>query len=419
MALGPPDGSSTGGLDAGALLAAVRAGEVSVGEVVAERLALLHALDEATAAIAAFEDARALADARDLDRARAEGRTLGPLHGLPVTVKDWIDVEGFPCAGDGARAVGRRPAVDATVVARLRAAGAIVVAKTRSWDDGAPGGAVLHPLDGWRTPGGSSSGEAVAVAAGASLLGIGSDSGGSIRLPAAWCGVVGFKPTAGRVPTTGHFPRVGALSDGRTQIGPLASDLDAIERVLPVIAGPDGHDPGVAPVPLAPVDEAGLAGGRFAVVVVEGSWSATAEVNAVVEAAATALAAAGLERVEWPVPWLETALDITRRYWGRSQLDGAGVARQLWDWDRFRRRYLEAVRHIDLLLTPTVAAVAPRRREVTGEDFVFTLPASLTGSPAISLPAEPGADGLPLAVQLIGRPWEDHRVLAAARALAR
>ena len=417
MTEGRPDGRPDGALDTGELLAAVRTGEVSVEEVVVARLARLHDLDDVTAAIAAFEDDRALADARALDRIQAEGRPLGPLHGLPVTVKDWIDVEGFPCAGEGGRAIGRRPSVDATVVARLRAAGAVVVAKTRTWDDGAPGGAVLHPLDASRMPGGSSSGEAVAVAAGASLLGIGSDSGGSIRLPAAWCGVLGFKPTAGRVPTTGHFPRVGALSDGRTQIGPLAPDLDTIERVLPVIAGPDGHDAGVVPVPLGVADEAGLAGGRFAVLVGDGGWKATPEVVAAVEEAAAALAGAGLERVEWTVPWLDGALDITRRYWGRSQLDGAGVAQQLWDWDRFRRRYLEAVQGIDLLLTPTVAGVAPRRREVTGEDFVFTLPASLTGSPAISLPAGAGADGLPLAVQLIGRPWEDHRVLAAARTL--
>jgi amidase len=418
MAVGPPDRPPAGSLGAGALLVAARTGEMSVEEVVAARLALLHDLDAATAAVAAFEDERALTDARALDRARAEGGPLGPLHGLPVTVKDWIDVEGFPCAGEGGRAVGRRPAVDATVVARLRAAGAVVVAKTRPWDDGAPGGLVRHPLDGSRTPGGSSSGEAVAVAAGASLLGIGSDSGGSIRLPAAWCGVLGFKPTAGRVPTTGHFPRVGALSDGRTQIGPLAADLDTIERVLPVIAGPDGLDPGVAPVPLGQPGRAGLGGGRFAVLVGEGGWVATAEVVAAVEAAAKALAGAGLERVEWTMPWLDTALDITRRYWGRSQLDGAGVAQQLWDWDRFRRRYVAAVQDVDLLLTPTVAGVAPQRRDVTGEDFVFTLPASLTGSPAITVPAGPGADGLPLAVQLIGRPWEDRRVLAASRLLA-
>ena len=173
MAEGRPNGwPPADALDAGELLAAVRTGQVSVQDVVVgARLALLHDLDEVTAAIAAFEDDRALADARALDRTRAAGRPLGPLHGLPITVKDWIDVEGFPCAGEGGRAIGRRPSVDATVVARLRAAGAVVVAKTRSWDDGAPGGAVLHPLDATRTPGGSSSGEAVAVAAGASPAG--------------------------------------------------------------------------------------------------------------------------------------------------------------------------------------------------------------------------------------------------------
>ena len=119
MAEGRPDGWPDGALDAGELLAAVRTGEVSVEEVVVARLARLHDLDEVTAAIAAFEDDRALADARALDRTRAEGRPLGPLHGLPVTVKDWIDVEGFPCAGEGGRAIGRRPSVDATVVGEV------------------------------------------------------------------------------------------------------------------------------------------------------------------------------------------------------------------------------------------------------------------------------------------------------------
>ena len=404
-------------LGATELLAALRAGDVSAEEAVAARLALLHALDDATAAIAAFEDERALADARALDRARAEGRSPGPLHGLPVTVKDWIDVEGFPCAGDGARAVGRRPEIDATVVARLRAAGAVVVAKTRPWDDGAPDGVVLHPIDPERSPGGSSTGEAVAVGSGASLLGLGSDSGGSVRLPAAWSGVIGFKPTAGLVPTTGHFPRVGALSDGRTQIGPLAARLDLVERVLPVLAGPDGHDPGVAPVPLGAAHGAVLDGARVAVLVGDGEWEPSPEVGAAVEVAASTLVAAGMVRVAWPMAWLDDALDITRRYWGRRELDGAAAQQQLWDWDRFRRRYVEATREVDLLLTPTAAGVAPLRRDISGEDCVFTLPASLTGSPAIRIPAGTDVDGLPLAVQLIGRPWEDHRVLAAARRL--
>ncbi len=117
------------------------------------------------------------------------------------------------------------------------------------------------------------------------------------------------------------------------------------------------------------------------------------------------------------VPWLGNALDITRRYWARASLSGEQADRQLWDWDQFRRRYLEAAEDIDFLLTPACLEPAPEHRKITGEDFIFTLPASLTGSPAISVPAGSDARGLPLAVQLIGRPWEDHRALAAASLL--
>jgi len=150
-------------------------------------------------------------------------------------VKDWIDVEGFPRAGETTDR-DRRPDADASVVRRLRAAGAVVVTKTRPW------GRVAHPRDPACTVGGSSSGEAALVAAGASVLGIGSDSGGSIRLPAAWAGVCGLRPTAVRVPTTGHYPRVGPRGDGRTQIGPLAASVDGLEQALSVMAGPDGRD---------------------------------------------------------------------------------------------------------------------------------------------------------------------------------
>jgi len=188
----------------GSLLAAIAAGEATVTEVVAAHLAALHRVSDQTYAIAAFDDERALADARRLDRAYAVGGVTGPLHGLPVTIKDWIDVEGFACAGESGQ-VDRRPECDATVVARLRQAGAVVLAKSHAWGPRTGARMVRHPADPARTPGGSSTGEAVVVASGASVLGIGSDSGGSIRLPAAWCGVFGFKPTAGRVPGTGHF----------------------------------------------------------------------------------------------------------------------------------------------------------------------------------------------------------------------
>jgi amidase len=401
------------------LLGRLATGAVTAVDAAAERLDALHRAHERTGAVAWFDDDRVLADAARLDRALADGGRVGPLHGLPVTVKDWIDVAGFPCAGDTGE-TDRRPGRDATVVRRMRAAGAVVVAKTRAW------GGVRHPLDPARTVGGSSSGEAAAVAAGASVLGLGSDSGGSVRLPAAWAGVYGLKPTSGRVPGTGHFPRVGALSDGRTQIGPLAADVAALELALSVIAGPDGRDAGVPPVPLPHSDQVDVAGLRIAVGGGEGPWQPEPVVSEAVGRVAGALIAAGAREVPWPLAWLADAWEITQGYWaratGRPGLTGADVDRNLWDWDRFRTRFLAATAEVDLLVAPVTAGPAPLRRDpdvLDGAAFAFTLPASLSGSPALSVPAGADPTGLPVAVQLVGRPWEDHVVLAAGRAVER
>lgn len=398
------------------LLGPLHSGEMAAVDAVTAQLAALHELHRTTNAVAAFEDIRAMSDAIGLDDAFVRGGPVGPLHGLPITVKDWIDVEGFPCAGVTGDHT-RRPATDATVVRRLRAAGAVVVAKTR------PGGGVTHPADPARSPGGSSSGEAAAVGAGASPLGIGSDSGGSIRVPSAWCGVFGLKPTAGRVPGTGHFPRVGARQDGRTQIGPLATCVDDLELVLSIVAGPDGRDGGIAPVPLVSAGSVDVSRLRFAVIEGEAGWEPEPAIAGAVSAAADVLVAAGADRVEWPRPtWLADALDVTRRYWQRAvgdpALTGADVHRQLVDWDRFCYRTHEATEATDLVLTPATLGPAPLLRAMTAEDFIFTLPASLTGAPAVVVPAGTDAGGLPVAVQLVGRPWEEHVVLAAARAIS-
>jgi len=189
--------------------------------------------------------------------------------------------------------------------------------------------------------------------------------------------------------------------------------------VLAIIAGPDWRDAGVPPVPLQHAGTAVLAGARFAVLAGEEPWWPVGGQAAALDHAAAALSAAGITRTDWQVPWLTEALGITRRYWARTALSGEEADRQLWDWDRYRRRYLQAAQTIDFLLTPACLEPAPEHRKIRAEDFIFTLPASLTGSPAISIPAGVDAAGLPLAVQLIGRPWEDHRVLAAANLLAR
>ena len=232
-------------------------------DAVEEHLARLDALTELNAVVARDDAAARRAGPAELDDAFARSGPVGALHGVPFTVKDWLDAVGLPCVGEGDDPE-RRPTRDSTAVARLRAAGGVLIAKTNVGVDHPVHGPCHHPVDPARSPGGSSSGEAVVVASGASPLGIGSDSGGSIRLPAAWCGAVGFKPSYGLVPTTGHYPRVGQLHDGRTVVGPLTRSARDAWLALGVLAGPDGHDPGAVPVALGDPGSVAIAGLRVA-----------------------------------------------------------------------------------------------------------------------------------------------------------
>jgi amidase len=362
---------------------------------------------------------------RDDDAARAQAATLDQEQhrtawtGRTITVKDWLDVAGLVCEGENAERTGRRPERDATVVARLRSAGAIVVAKTQPGADHPLHGRCAHPIDPDRSPGGSSSGEAALIAAGASTLGLGSDSGGSIRLPAAWCGVFGFKPSLGLVPNTGHFPRVAGRHDGRTVIGPLARTAADLAATLEVIAGPDGVDPDCIPMVLGDPGTVALAGLRVAVLDPGDGWRPAPSTTDAVGRAVDVLEELGAVVVDEPPPVdLDESLDITERYWQRRLLTGADADQQLRDWDRFSGRCTRASSAFDVVIGPTVADVAPRRRPLTGADYVFTLPWSLTGWPAVSIPAgvDP-ATGLPVAVQVAAPRWADHVVLAVASAL--
>jgi len=388
------------------LARALREREVSAVEVASDLLRRLERLEPIIGAVAATEPERTLAGAAAADRRLREG-TARALEGVPFAVKDWIDVEGWPVLGATGRPPAdpeRRPGADATAVARLREAGGIPLAISRALADPAAYGRTRNPHDTSRAPGGSSSGAAALVATGASPLALGSDSGGSIRLPAAWCGVAGLKATFGRVPLTGHFPRCGALEDGRTVIGPLAGTVDDLAAALALIAGPDGLDAGVVPVPLGDPDSVDVPALRVGAM---GQGPAAA--------ALAALAAAGATVVEERLPDVrDEALEITRRYWRRAELTGEESVRLLWDWDRFRRRLLVATAGVDVVLTPAADGPAPPWRESAEGDYLWTLPWSLTGAPAVVVPTG-HVDGLPVAVQVVGRPWQDHVALAAAR----
>ena len=242
------------------LASAIRAGEVSCREVVEALLDRIARYNPSLNAIVTLDEAGARARADLADVALARGEVWGPLHGVPVTFKDVFETAGMRTTSSHKALAGYVPEQDATVVARLRSAGAIVLGKTNmpelagdSQSDSPVFGRANNPWDLGRTPGGSSGGEAAAVAAGLSVLGSGSDIGGSLRLPAHFCGVFALKPTDHRVSNAGHIPPLpGSVNTVRSLAvnGPIARNPVDLGVWLALVAGPDGRDATVPPVPV-------------------------------------------------------------------------------------------------------------------------------------------------------------------------
>ncbi len=277
-------------------------------------------------------------------------------------------------------------------------------------------------------PGGSSSGEAAIIAVGGSPLGLGSDSGGSIRWPAHCCGIAGLKPTNGLVPTTGHVPCISALADPRTTIGPMARTVGDLRLTLSLIAGVDGQDAGVAPMPLGDAREVDIKALRVAYFTAFEGASASAEVAEVVAAVIRTLEGCGIDTRPACPPRIEESLPITRAYWARpesislhrwrpwhtSTLSADEVERSIFEWDRLRRSFLRFMQEFDLLVCPAAPYPAPARTASLDDDYIYTLPYSLTGYPCVVIRAGTSSENLPIGVQMIARPWHDHVALAAA-----
>lgn len=398
----------------------IRAREVSAVEVATTHLRRIGEVNGRLAAVVRLAP-DALDQARAIDDGFARGAAMGPLAGVPCTVKDWIEVGGLVCDAGFAHRADYIPPHDAVAVARMRAAGAIILGKT-AVTDGAP----LHPRpnnphDTTRTPGSSSSGEAALVASGGSPIGLASDSGGSIRWPAHCCGVAALKPSTGLVPNTGHYPRIGHLSDPRTTIGSLARSARDLELVLRVIAGEHPADPGSVPVALGEAGAVSVRGLRVGWFVAMPGTSPTPETVRAVEAAARALAELGCDVVEVTPPRLEESLPITEHYWARIQslsfeewrppratpLSAEAIERGRFEWERFSRSMAVFMAGFDAILSPTAARPAPAHGEWGREEYVYTLPWSLTGQPATVVPFSRSPEGLPIAVQVIARRWHD------------
>lgn len=414
-------------LSAAALAAAIRAREVSALAVVEAHLARIAAVNPRITAVVQLDAERALAAARAADASLARGDACGPLHGVPFTVKDVIEAAGLPCAAGLPERAGVIPKQDATVVARLRAAGAILLGKTNVPPggggiecDNALYGRTNNPYDLQRTPGGSSGGEAAIIAAGGSPLGLGSDSGGSIRFPAHNCGIAGLKPTTGRVPATGAG-HAGDVSDVRTVVGLLARSVQDLALAFPLIAGPDWQDASVVPVQLGDPDAVGLKELRVAYYTEDGVSLPTAETAAAVHAAAGVLADAGATVEEQVPPRSAECWEITQGVWRwhRGETTAAEYARVLWRWGRLRSRMIGIMQERDAIVCPVAATPAVRHGETA--DYMqatlisYTILYSLTGWPAVVVRAGTSPEGLPIGVQVVACPWREDVALAAAR----
>ncbi|MFN7222930.1 MAG: amidase [Paracoccaceae bacterium] len=418
----------------------VASGAMRAVDVVEAYLARIAEVEPQVQAWAWLDGDHALEQARALDARRQAGRAIGPLHGVPVALKDIIDTKGIPTGNGMAVDAGRVPDADAWIVARLRAAGAIILGKTVTTE-----GAFMHPgktrnpHNPAHTPGGSSQGSAAAVAAGMVPLAIGTQTGGSVIRPAAFCGVVGVKPSFGMIPRTGILPQSPFLDT----VGVFARSVEDAALLIEVLTGYDAADTATEPVPVprlldvatskAPVTP------MFAFVRPPGWDQADPQMQGAVEEIAAML---GDQCFEAPLPNFDEVAAIRQRinfaemakcYYGlerRGRDQMSDVLRAAMDEGKavLARDYLAALdwrnlslaaldplfERCDAILCPAALGPAPEGLESTGS-AIFNGLWTLAGVPAVTVPLFWAENGLPMGLQLVGRRGDDARLLRTAR----
>lgn len=419
-------------------------GALKAVDVAKATIARIEASEAEIGAWAWFDPKFVLAQAEHLDAFRATGRSLGPLHGLPVGIKDIIDTAKIPTENGSALDKGRVPTEDAFIVSKLKQAGAIIVGKTVTTElafmDPAK---TRNPRNVKHTPGGSSSGSAAAVAADMVPLTIGTQTGGSVIRPASFCGVVGFKPSFGSIPRTGILQQ----SQNLDSVGVFAQTVDDVALLAEVLFGYDGADPASSPAPLPHLFDVARSAPPVTpelAFVKQPAWDLADEDTKSAFAELVAFLGETCSEVVLPPAFGEAMVgrghvhsaDLAKSYYAYANRDAGQLGPELvkgidagngilardyisaLDWPKVLNSALDEIfTRFDAIITPAAPGPAPEGFLSTGNP-AFNGLWTFCGTPAVTIPVLEASNGLPMGVQLVGRRGDDARLLRTARWLA-
>jgi amidase len=447
---------------AASIIRAIREKKISVVEVVTQFINQIEAVNPIINAIVQFIPDQAIEAAQAADLAIARREALGPLHGVPFTVKDHLGVSGLVSTGG---TLGLRENVvndDCELVNRMRKSGAILLGKTNMPElgraietDNLIYGRTNNPYDLTRFAGGSSGGESAIIAAGGSALGIGTDGGGSIREPAHYCGIAGIKPTNGRLPKTGFlFPPTG-LTSSLSQAGPMARYVEDLILSLPLISGPDGLDPNLLPIPVPHASKVDIGSLRVAYYTDNGIVSCTSDTVSCVQEAVLALKDIGVNKCdEVRPPGIEKTLDLylrlhaiegtiaarehlrelgtesvspffvraMERMEAYEEMTAQQILKLIAEWNQFKIEIFPFMQDYDLIICPTTSIPAmPHGSSLVDleiyQSYSYCATYNLCGWPAATVRAGTSSEGLPIGIQTVAAPFREDIVLAAAQYL--
>jgi amidase len=452
-------------LPAVAMAALIREKQISSAELVDAHLARIEKLNPQLNAVVQVDVEGARHQALQADSKLARGEDLGPLHGVPITIKSSIAVRGLRCEAGTKLRAGFVATQDAVLVERLRATGAVILGTTNTpellmaWEtDNDLYGRTNNPWDLSRTPGGSSGGEAAAIAACCSAGGVGSDGGGSIRVPAHFAGICGLKPTPGRIPATGHFPESFGPFAMLGVVGPMARTIGDVKLLFEAMQGLDYGDTSSAPVAMRWPSREQVQKIRIGYFEDDGRTPTTAETRAAVHRAADLLRSAGFTVEPFRPQGLEQARQLWWQFFGIAggrmlapmlkgkEAELSPMLRQFSDWvaseprhtadslldawvarDALRLEILGQMQKYSVLLCPVAAIPAfhhgEREWQIEGKTVKYLDAWSycewfnLLGMPAAVVPVSQSSEGLPIGVQVVGLPWQEELALSIAEAI--